>query len=514
MSSKKEIYKKLVSADAILIYASLLKFFLLLLFAGNYGIFRDEYYYVACSENLAWGYVDQPPFSALMLLISRSIFGNSIFGIRIFAYLAGSILIFVSGLIAREMGGGKFAQGLTAFVVIFSGVVLGTTSYFSMNSFDLLFSSLMFYYLIKLLKSGSPKYWYAIGLIFGIGLMNKLSFLFLGFGLAVGLILTEHRKFLLKKELWISAAIAVLIFLPNIIWQIANHFPTIEFMSNAAKYKNQPMGILEFSKNAAFELNPGFTVVILIALYFLFFSKNFKNFRLIGWLIVSVFLVFMFNNGKPYYMGILYPTMLAAGSVGLQIIIEKYSLRWLKSTAVIYIIPFAALTTPFAVPVLPVDTFIKFSDALGLKPGVGERSEQGILPQFYADRFGWEQLAKEVGEVYNKLSDEEKKNVLVYGQNYGEAGAVDFYAEKYNLPPAISGHNNYWLWGYPSKRSGKVMIVIGSNYEDNSRFFGEVELAARHYNKYGMPYENVDIFICRKPKISLKELWPKVKIFI
>jgi dolichyl-phosphate-mannose--protein O-mannosyl transferase len=157
---KKNFYEVLTSANAVLIYLSVFKFLLLLIFAGNYGLFRDEYYYVACSKHLAWGYVDQPPFSELMLLISRTIFGDSLFGIRIFAYLAGSVLIYVAGLIAREMGGNKYAQGLTGFTVLFCAVALGTTSYFSMNSFDLLFSALMFYYLVKLLKSGDAKYWY------------------------------------------------------------------------------------------------------------------------------------------------------------------------------------------------------------------------------------------------------------------------------------------------------------------------------------------------------------------
>jgi len=149
-----------------------------------------------------------------------------------------------------------------------------------------------------------------------------------------------------------------------------------------------------------------------------------------------------------------------------------------------------------------------------MKPESDERSELGKLPQFYADRFGWEEMVQKVASAYNKLPENEKKEALIFGQNYGEAGAVNFYRNKYNLPLAISSHNNFWLWGYPENFKGEVLIVIGSNYEDNSEFFEDVKLVESHSNKYGMSYENVNIFICRKPKMPIKEIWGKIKFFI
>ena len=506
--------KNLTSTNAILIYLALFKLILLLIFAGNYGLFRDEYYYVAVSKHLAWGYVDLQPLSAVILALSRTFFGDSIFGIRIFSYLAGSAIVIVSGLIAREMNGSRFAQIFTAFLVIFSGVILGVSSYFSMNSFDILLSALMFYFLIRLINTNNQKLWLVIGLLFGIGLQNKLTFLFLGFGLAVGLVLTKYRNQLKLKEVWIAAAIALIIFLPNIIWQFANNFPTLEFMHNAAAYKNKPMSIGEFSLGSLMELNPAFILFPFTAIYYLFFNKEGRAYKLIGWIFISVFLVFAFDNGKPYYMGVLFPVMLAAGVVGADYLIDKYLRNFVRLILVIVIIPFVFFTAPFSSPILNVDTFIKYSETLGIKPESGERSELGLLPQFYADRFGWEDMIKKVALAYNKLSPEEKKEALIFGQNYGEAGAIDFYRKKYNLPPAISSHNNYWIWGYPKNYKGKVLIVIGSNYKDNSEFFNDVELAASHHNKYGMFYENVDIFICRDPKMPFKEIWIKIKHFI
>ena len=500
--------------NSALIFLSFFKFIALIIFAGNYGLFRDEYYYIECSKHLAWGYVDQPPLSALILWISRTLFGESLIAVRLFAYLASSATVFVSGLIAREMGGRKFAQILTAIAVIFCGVILGGGSYFSMNVFDVLLSAIMFYYLVKLLRTGDKKLWLVIGLLFGIGLMNKLSFLFLGFGLAVGLILTNNRKYFLSKELWIAAATAVIIFLPNIIWQISNGFPTLEFIHNAAQYKNSPANPVAFFLGTLLELNPSSIFLLAAAFYFLLLNKEGKKFVLIALLYISVFLVFLFNNGKPYYMGVLYPVILAAGAVGIDHLIERYLKNWVRYAFVIFVLPGYLFAVPFSIPVLDVDSFIKYSEATGIKPASGERSQLGLLPQFYADRFGWKEMVKDVEFAYNKLSNEENKKAIIFGQNYGEAGAVNYYRKEFGLPQAISNHNNYWIWGIPENQSTDVVIVIGSTLEDNREFFDDVQLATTHYSKYGMPYENVDIFICRKPKSDLKKVWARIKNYI
>ncbi len=504
----------LSSSTTVLILLSLFKLFLLIVFAGNYGIFRDEYYYIECSKHLDWGYVDQPPFNALLLLISRSIFGESIFGIRIFAYLAGSLTIFISGLIARELGGGKYAQFLSALAAIFAGVLLGGSSYYSMNAFDYLFASLMFYYLIRLIKTDNPKYWIIIGLIFGIGLQNKLTFLFLGFGLFIGLLLTKNRKYFLMKEIYIGASLAFLIFLPNVIWQIKNNFPTLEFMRNAATYKNAPLSFFQFFSEHLLELNPFSTLLLIAAFYFLFINKNGKKFVVIALMYISILIVFVLNNGKPYYMGVLFPVILAAGAVGIDILINQYLKNWARYILVILLLPGYLITAPFAIPILDVDSYLKLSEITGINPTLAERNRTSTLPQFFADRFGWEEMVQKTAEVYNKLSDEEKKDVIIIAQNYGEAGAVNYYKDKYGLPEAISPHNNYWIWGVPENKSEEVVIIIGGDIEGNKEFFEEVEVAASHYNEYGMPYENVDIYICRKPKMKLSEAWKNIKFFI
>ncbi|MBK7630067.1 MAG: glycosyltransferase family 39 protein [Ignavibacteriales bacterium] len=501
--------------NVILISISLFKLILLLVFAGNYGLFRDEFYYLQCSSHLAFGYVDQSPLSLLILNISTSLFGDSILGIRIFAYIASCVTVFMAGIITRELGGGRLAQITASVSVLFCGVVLGGGSYFSMNVFDVLLSTITFYYFIRLIKTDDKKLWIYIGILFGIGLQNKLTFLFLGVGFTFALLFTGLRKNYLTKELWIGAGLAVIIFLPNIIWQFANGFPTLTFIHNAALYKNKAMGLVEFFFISINELNPFNSLFLLTAFYFLFFNKEGRRFIAIGIIYITIFLIFVFNNGKPYYMGILYPVILAIGAAGAAILFQNYLREWLGYVLLIILLPFYIFTTPFAIPVLNVDAFINYSARHGVTPKNSEKSELGLLPQFFSDRFGWENLALQTSQVFKSLPKSEQNNVVIFGQNYGEAGAIDYYRKTYNLPPVVSAHNSYWFWGYPDfVDTNTVWIVIGSNKKDNREFFESVEFAASHTDKYGMPFENVDIFICRKPKMKIDEIWQKIKMFI
>ncbi len=498
-----------------LYFVPLLKFFFLLVFAGNYGLFRDEFYYIECSKHLAWGYVDQPPLSLFILYVSRAVFGESILGIRILSYAVSCGTVFISGLIAREMGGKKFSQILTQVCVVFSPVVLGGGSIYSMNSFDVFFAASAFYTLVKLIRTENLKLWLVFGIISGIGLQNKLSFLFIGFGTAVSLLLTKNRKYFLTKEIYIGALIALIIFLPHLIWQIQNGFPTIEFMRNAAERKNVRLGFAEFFVGSMMEMNPLYIILLLAAGWFLFFDREGKRFSFLALTYLVVLTVFVLNHGKPYYMGILFPPMIAAGVVGADSFIERHLKRIGRIILLAILVPSFVIITPFAIPVLSIEGYIKYSETLGIKPPSQERLRSSILPQFFADRFGWKEMAEKAGKAYNKLTDAEKKNAVIFAQNYGEAGALNYYSKEFGLPERIySPHNSYWFWGPPAMDEKTVAIIVGSNLKDNGEWFEEVGLSESHRNRYGMPYENVDIFICRKIKIPIKTAWRELKDFI
>ena len=258
---------------AITSYLSLLYIILHIIFINQYGYFRDEFYYVACGEHLDFGYIDHPPLIAIIALVSRSLFGDSLFAIRILSVVAGGITVFLTALIVREMGGKLFSQIVVSLAVLVAPVFLVIYHTLSMNSFDILLWTIAAFILIKIIKSDNSKLWLYFGIVIGIGLQNKHSIIFLCFGLALGLLLTPNRKYLKDKWFWMGTLIAVLIFLPNLIWQIAHDFPTIEFGKNAALNKNMPLSPIEFFLQQILQALPIPFLLIILGLIFVFFTK-------------------------------------------------------------------------------------------------------------------------------------------------------------------------------------------------------------------------------------------------
>jgi hypothetical protein len=510
----------LLSSAAILIYLALLKLIIHFLTNGNYGYFRDEFYYIACSDHLAWGYVDQPPLSIFILAINRLLLGDSIFALRLLPALAGALTVIITGLMVRQLGGGRFAQALAALAVIITGVYLSLNSFYSMNSFDLLFWALSFYILILIIKKDKPKLWLLFGLVAGLGLMNKYSMLFFGFGLLGGLLLTSHRKYLLSKWFWLAALIAFVIVLPHIIWEIQYDFPSIEFMRNASQYKIYPVSPLEFLSGQLLLLSFINAPLCLVGLYYYFFHKDGKTYRLFGWIFIIILIIMITLKAKVYYIAPVYSMLFASGALVTEKFIHKLKWRWLKPAFISLMIIAGIIVSPIAIPVLPVETFIKYAEFMGIVAPKMERSETSALPQHFADRFGWENMVDTLAQVYHTLTPEEQSQCILFARNYGQAGAIDFFGEKYDLPKATCSRNNYWLWG-PGERSGEIAICIGyrgeikENVKNLKQYFHEVEHAATIKCKYCMPHENyLPIFICRKPKIPLKEVWESLKVYI
>ncbi|MBL1215095.1 MAG: glycosyltransferase family 39 protein [Ignavibacteriae bacterium] len=505
--------KVLFSPIAIILFFAAVKLSLHLIFSSEYGYFRDEFYYIACSENLAFGYVDHPPLIALITKLSILLFGSSVEAIRILPALAGAAALFVGGLIITEIGGGRFAILIGMIAILFSPVLLGSNHTLSMNPFDQLFWTLAIYILILILNGKSDKYWILFGVIIGIGLQNKHSIVFLLFGLLIGMLFTTHRRFLKNKYLWIGAATAFLIFLPNFIWQVSNGFPTLEFAGNAAKFKNVTLSPIEFLSGQFLEAHPNSFIILVIGLAALLFIKEFKKYKLFAWCYIAILLLMIFTNSKTYYLAAIFPAMIAFGAASLSYFIRDQKFLWLRYSLASFILPSYLLILPMALPVLPVETYVKYADKLGIGIPSSERHEMGKLPQHYADMFGWENMAATVAKVYNSLPENEKRKCGIFTGNYGEAGSINFYSGKYNLPKAISGHNNYWLWGYGGY-SGEVMIVLGTGLKFNLDLFEVVEPVEIIESPYAMPYENnLPIYICKKPRYTLNNMWQKVKHF-
>jgi 4-amino-4-deoxy-L-arabinose transferase-like glycosyltransferase len=481
---------------------------------GGYGIFRDEFYYIACSKRLAAGYVDQPPLAMFLLAASRKLFGVSQLGLRVLPAVAHALTILLAGLITRKLGGRRPAVTLACLAVFTAPIMIGHTNIFQMNAFSHLFWALAAYLLALIVERGRPGLWLLLGAVIGLGLLNKLDFLWFGAGLAAALLLTDLRKHLATPWPYAAAGAALLVFSPFIIWNVAHGFAHLEFIRNATAGKYSGLTRLDFLSGQALLLNPVNIALWLPGLYFLFFNRVGRRFRAIGIIYMTAFAV-LFANGhsKAEYLGPAYTMLIAAGGVAW----ERWAARGKRKWALAGLATASVLTSlmllPFAVPVLPVETFIKYSAALGVKPGSAENKRLSELPQFYADMFGWQGLAQEVSAVYQALPAEERPTAVVFAMNYGEAGALEYYASKYPMPKVISTHNSYWFWGYPKEPPGTVIILRG-NVEDHRKGCDEVTLAAVHTCRYCMPYENdLPIYVCRGLRVSMADVWREERSF-
>jgi len=499
---------------ALLAGVSLVALLSQLLVSGRYGYFRDEFYYFACGEHLDWGFIDQPPFVALAAFFVRHVLGESLLAIRFLPAVCNALVVFLTGLMARELGGGRFAQGLAALATLIAPVYLIICHIFSMNCFDHVIWALAAYIVIKILKEDRPRLWVLFGVVAGVGLMNKYSVGFLGMGLVVGLLLTPARKHLTSKWLWLGGAIAFLIFLPHIVWEFQHGFPTREFIHNATLHKNLPMSPFAFMAESILQILPFTFPLWLAGLYFFLLAEPGKPFRALGWIYVAVLGLFLATNAKPYYLAPAYYMLFAAGAVQVESFIRARQWNWLKPACATALTLGGLVSLPYSLPVLRVETFIRYQDWLGLRPGSGERGPSGKLPQMYADMFGWENQVATVARVYNTLTPEEKARTMIFCSNYGEAGAIDFLGKTYGLPKAASGHNNYWFWG-PGNWEADMVITVGESREEVEKSFEDVQLAATVVSEYARPFEtNMPIYIGRKPKMPLKDVWPRAKEFI
>ncbi|HEU5182128.1 MAG TPA: glycosyltransferase family 39 protein [Candidatus Polarisedimenticolia bacterium] len=479
---------------------------------GRYPIFRDELYYLDCARHLDWGYVDHPPLSIALLAGWRSLFGDSLPALRMLPALCGAILVILTGWMAREMDANLLGQGLAAVAALTVPSYLGITGFYSMNAFDLVAWAAAFLILIRFLRTGRSSLWISLGLVLGIGLQNKISLLTLGAALAGALLLTSHRRELARREIWIGGVLAILLFLPYLLWQATHDWATLEFMHNAATRKIAALGFWGFTTSQLLEMHPFNIVLSLAGLGFLWAHSG-GRYRLIGIIFVLTFLILALQRSKPYYLVAAYPPLLAAGACAVAGTGERRrpALAW--GVGALLLIG-GALTAPFAVPVLPVERFVAYQKALGVEPASGENQRQGPLPQHFADRFGWQELAAGVAQAYRQLPAVVRAVTGIVTRNYGEAGALNYYGRRLGLPEAATQHNSGYFWGPPSGAS--AFLIVGSEREDLESTCGTLtELRTFETSPWAMPYEQRQtLFLCRDLKIPLAEAWRRGKHFI
>ena len=494
----------LSGTTALLVYLGVADFVFHMAFAGNYGYFRDELYYIVSgTQHLSLGYVDFPPLIAYVAALLYPISADSLVSIHALPALNEALLVFVAGIIARELGGGRRAQLLAAVSTLVALAFLAFGSLFTPDSFDSLWWSLLAYLTIRIVRRREPKLWTAVGLVVGIGMLTKLTILFFVAALSVSfLAVPSARRYLQSKWLALGALISVTFVLPMTYWNAVNGWPMVRFYTEfRGDFSGGGPVIFLYSQAAI--MNYLTLPIIVAGLFFYLGSKEGSQLRVFG-LASGILLASMTVLGmKVYYPAPVYPMLFAGGAV----LIEKGASskkgvsRWFGSRPfVACMIVVGVLLAPIAMPLLSPATFT----------GTYSASDYQNSPN--PDRFGWSLYVSNLSQAYDTLPASLKSQACIFTSNYGEASAVNFLGKGSGLPEAISGHNNYYVWG-PGSCAGRVLITIGYSISDDQQSFGNVTLLATLTCQYCISYEqNLPVYLCTNPTFSsLSSVWPMIR---
>jgi hypothetical protein len=492
------------------------------LFNGRYGYFRDELYYAACGQHLAWGYVDHAPLIAAIARLSRALFGDSLRALRVFPALSSGAKILLTGWIVRELGGHRYAQVLAGTAMLLCPIYLTMDSFLSMNAFEPVLWMLCVAIALRIIRTGQQRLWLVFGLVAGIGILNKHSTLLFGFSIFFGLLVTKQRRLFQNVWIWAGALIAFLIFLPNLLWEIDNHWATPEILQNVDRYKNAHVSWLGFIGQQALLIHPLATPICLAGLWYFLWSREGREYRFLGWSYLFLLFQFLIFRGRIYYLAPVYPMFFAAGAVAIESWIEALQNKmedrgrnwnWIRAAILAPLAVGGLVAAPLAVPILPLDTAAAYANFWDVNRVRVEVEPSGKLPQLFADMIGWQHQVDVVAGVFRSLPADDRTKAAILAKNYGQAGAIEYFGPSYGLPRPISGHNNYYLWG-PQHYTGEVVISVGIPIETLQPFFSRIELAGTIQNEYAIPEENnIPIYICREPKMTLQKAWPLLKFY-
>ena len=501
----------LLSGTALVLCVALARIVLYFFAAPHYGYFRDELYYLACGEHPAWGYVDQPPLIAWIAWLLQHTIGTSLWALRLLPALAGAAAILLSGLLAHQLGGRRWAMFLAALATLMAPVFLGLTHIFTMNAFDLVFWTAIACLIVHIANSGRDRLWLVIGALAGITILNKYAILFWLGGLILGLAISPIRCALRYRWFWLGCALAAVISLPNFLWEWRHHFPFLELMHNVRQSgRDIVLSPLAYLQAQAQML--GFVAALLIPFALLFFfSKPGRPYRALGWAYLVFLAEMMALHGKMYYLAPVYPMIFSAGAVWFESVTQRRLWVWAKPALALGIVAVAGIYLPTILPVLSVPHFLAYEHALGIEQPKFEHSKEGVLPQLYADMFGWEDIAQRVAAYYHTLPPEEQQKTAIFANNYGDAGAIDFFGPRYGLPKSIDGHQTYWLWG-PRDYTGESMIVLGEGRESRMKALcTSYSIVGNTNHPLSRPDEWTPIYHCRGLHPDLQTLWPSLK---
>jgi hypothetical protein len=499
----------LLGGPALVCYLAAAKLLLHFMTNGQYGYHGDEFYFMACGDRLDFGYVDHAPFIALVAKVSRLLLGDSLFALRFFPALAGALTVVLTGLIVREFGGGRFAQCLAALAVIISPAYLRIGNMLCIPAFELPYWTLASYIVVVILKRDRPKLWLVVGLVCGAGLLNKHSMLLWGFGIVAGVLLTPARRHLASKWLWLGGLVALVLFLPNLIWQIQHDWVTLEFLRNLNEHVMKRISVVEFGFGQIIYVHPANLPIWLLGLGCFLLSKGLRPYRLLGWSYVALFVLLNVIKSKIYYLSPAYPLLLAGGAYAIGEFLCRRRWRLARPALVAFLVAGGGVFAPLGLPLLPLKQCERYARTItgGVLDNIYE-----VIELYYA-MYGWENQVATVARVYEKLPPEDRSRCTIWAGNYSEAGAIDFFGRRYGLPRAISGHTSYHMWG-PGDATGEVVIAFGVWHPSLEEFYAEVTQVEVVRSELSVTWEtDLPVYVCRKPKMPIDQFWPRVGHF-
>ncbi len=475
--------------------------------ASRYDIFRNELYFIVCGRHPDFGFVDQPPLVPL-LAAATQLFGDNIWTLRLPAVIAAGALPLVTAGLARSLGGDAISALLAAAAAALAPALAGFTTTLTTSTFEPLAWTVCSYFLVRSVFRGERRAILWAGIAAGIAMEAKYGIAMWLIGLTVGIMATPERRVLLWWESWTAVALAALLAAPSLVWQAIHGWPFFSAVFGPAVAGREYLGTpAHFAFWQIILLNPVLCPLWLAGLVSPFLLDRLSPVRFLSIASVVAALIDYGGGGKDYYLFPVYPTLLAIGAAAFREIARRTTAAWLATAFAA-----SAVMAPAAMPILAPETLAFYLDRTGLRPPPNEWAAVGApLTQLFSDEFGWRDLERDVASVYHALPEPDRRRAAILASNYGEAAAIDVYGRADELPSALSGSNQYFLWGTHGF-DGDIVIHIGGDPVRWQRLCRSVETAATFGVAYAMPYEtNRPIFVCRGLRVPLDQFWPRLK---
>ncbi|WP_295631604.1 glycosyltransferase family 39 protein [Novosphingobium sp.] len=481
-------------------------------FASRYDLFRDELYFIVCGQHPAFGYVDQPPLVPLLAAGLYAI-GHGAFALRLPGAIVSGALVYLAARFVVLLGGGRLAAAPAMLAVAIAPMLMGLTAVLNTTLFDPLLWTAVAYLLARAIRFDDDRALIGAGMVVGLALEIKYAMLFWAVGLAIGILVTPQRRLVLRPALWIGLALGVLIALPSFVWQAAHHFPFLE-LGAAAKDKNADVALGPFLANQAMVMNPASAPLWIAGLVGPFVVARLKDMRFVPIACLVVLVIVRLGHGKDYYMAPCYPVLFVLGAVTLAPLVTTVARKLVAGLVAVAAIAVSAVIAPITLPLLSPFGLAHYMTRIGFTPQAQERSFAGTsLPQVFADQLGWHDFTRQVVDAWARIPPADKARTAIKLDNYGETAALDIFGRPAGLPPSLSGHNQYYLWGLRGQDPVNL-LVVQRDVEALRPYCSSVEVLATTSSRFAMAYENGKaIALCRGLKQPLATLWPQIKHF-